>query len=271
MTEPEEGAFHGWPSFVPGGEAVLYTTSTALDFDTFEVAVVSLDTGEQQSLVLGTAGTVTASGHLVFAREASLWAVPFDTDRLTVSGEPVPIVEGVQVNTGGWAHYAVADDGTLIYLPSVGVVGFDQRRLVWVDRVSGEEMPLAAPPRSYSRARISPDGTRVAVDFITLGSGIWIWDLIGKTLTPLTLNAGPGSEESAVWTVDSQRVIYSSLRDLTAGLFWRAANGTGAAESLGEREGWQRYPLAVAPDGSGVVAMEVEAQEGRPHHGVADR
>ena len=93
----------------------------------FEVAVVALDTGEQQSLVQGAAGTVTASGHLVFAREASLWAVPFDADRLTVSGEPIPIVEGVHVNTGGWAHYAVADDGTLVYLPSVGVAGIDQR------------------------------------------------------------------------------------------------------------------------------------------------
>ena len=57
-------------------------------------------------------------------------------------------------------------------------------------------------------------------------------------------------------------MIYSSLRDLTAGLLWRAADGTGAAELLGEREGWRRYPLVVAPDGNGVVAMEVERAEG---------
>ena len=263
LTDPEQNDRHFWPSFVPGGEAVLYMTTPALDFDTFEVAVVSLDTGEQQSLVQGTAGRVTASGHLVFAREDSLWAVPFDTDRLTVSGAPVPIVEGVQVNTGGWAHYAVADDGTLVYLPSVGVAGADQRRLVWVDRATGVETPLAAPPRRYSRARISPDGTRVAVDLITQGQDIRIWDLNGETLTPLTLDAGPGSGEfAAVWTPDSQRVIYSSLRDLTAGLFWRAADGTGAAGSLGEREGWRRYPLAVAQDGSGVVAWRSKAREG---------
>ena len=136
LTEPEEGAFHAWPAFVPGGEAVLYTTIRALDFDAFEVAVVSLDTGAEQTLVRGTDGAVAVSGHLVFAREASLWAVPFDTDRLTVSGEPAPMVEGVQVNAGGWAHYALADDGTLVYLPGAGLLGGgDQLGLVWVDRV----------------------------------------------------------------------------------------------------------------------------------------
>ena len=116
LTEAAEGVRHQWPAFVPGGEAVIYTIRQG-NFDAFEVAVVSLDTGAQQALVRGTDGTVTASGHLVFGREASLWAVPFDADRLTVSGEPTPMVEGVQVSPGGWAHYALADDGTLVYLP----------------------------------------------------------------------------------------------------------------------------------------------------------
>ena len=52
--------------------------------------MVSRDTGAQQTLVRGTDGAVTVSGHLVFGRDASLWAVPFDPERLTVSGGPTP-------------------------------------------------------------------------------------------------------------------------------------------------------------------------------------
>ena len=74
LTEPSEGSFHLWPTFVPGAEAVLYTIAEPGNLDAFEVAVVSPDTGAQQTLVGGTYGTVTASGHLVFGREASLTA-----------------------------------------------------------------------------------------------------------------------------------------------------------------------------------------------------
>ena len=251
LTEPAEDAAHRWPTFVPGGEAVLYTISPREGLDTFEVAVVSLATGEQQTLVRGTDGTVTASGHLVFGRRASLWAVPFDADRLTVSGEPAPMVEGVQVNTGGWAQYALASDGTLVYLPATGVGG--GLELVWVDRVTGEETPLAAPPRGYVHPRISPDGTRVAVDSVDQPADIWVWDLTAETLTRLTFDAE--RERSPTWTPDGQRVIFSSERTGNGELFWRAADGTGTAEPLGESES-SRFPQAVAPDGSVVVVRE---------------
>ena len=252
LTEPAEGARHRWPTFVPGGEAVLYTILQG-SLDTFEVAVVSLDTSEQQTLVRGTDGVVTPSGHLVFGREASLWAVPFDSDRLTVSGEPAPVVEGVQVNSGGWAHYALASDGTLVYLPAaVGEGG--GMDLVWVDRVTGEETPLGAPLRSYVYPRISPNGTRVAVDSSDQQQDIWVWDLTGETLTRLTFDAA--QEQSGTWTPDGERVIFSSTRDGVPALFWRAADGTGTAEPLGESER-PRFPQAVAPDGSVVVVAEL--------------
>ena len=231
LTEPSEGSFHQWPTFVPGGEAVLYTTG---NFDALEVAVVSLDTGAQQPLVQGTDGTVTASGHLVFGREASLWAVPFDPDHLTVSGEPAPMVEGVQVNTRGWAQYALADDGTLVYLPTAGDDG-DQAELVWVDRVTGEETPLGAPPRAYESSRISPDGTRVAIEIRDQQDDVWVWDLTGGTLTRLTLDAG--LDFGGVWTPDSQRVIFTSTRAGLPALFWKAADGTGTTDPLGDGKG----------------------------------
>ena len=252
LTEPEAGVVHVWPRFVPGGEAVLYSSSQG-SLDSLEVAVVSLDTGEQRTLVRGTDGTITASGHLVFGRQESLWAVPFDSDRLAVSGEPVPMVEGVQVNGGGWAQYALADDGTLVYLPETGVTR-GATEFVWVDRVTGEETPLGTQAQAYDYPRISPDGTRVAVDVNDQQQDIWVWDLSGETLARLTFDAA--QEQYPIWTPDGQRVIFSSVRAGVPALLWKAADGTGAAEPLGESER-TRYPQAVAPDGSVVVVWEV--------------
>ena len=250
VTSPPEGTLHRWPTFVPGGEAVLYSISVPGNLAAFEIAVVRLDTRAQKTLVPGTDGTVAASGHLVFGREASLWAVPFDSDQLTVSGEPAPIVEGVRVSPFGWAQYALADDGTLVYLPTGGNDG-TQGELVWVDRETGDETPLGAGPGAYGRPSISPDGTRVTVD---IHDDIWVWDLTGETLTPLTLDAG--ADFAGVWTPDSQRVIFGSTRAGLPALFWKAADGTGTTDPLGDGEG-ARLPLAVAPDGSVVVVAEL--------------
>ena len=241
LTEPEADATHAWPAFVPGGEAVLYTIRQQGGFNTLEVAVVSLDTGAQQTLVGGTDGTVTASGHLVFGREASLWAVPFDADRLTVSGEPAPMVEGVQVNTGGWAQYALAEDGTLVYRPGGAVVS---RQLVWVDR-NGVQEPINLPPRAYTYARLSPDGRRIALDSRDDEFDIWIWDVERETLQRLTRD--PGTNRGPVWSPDGQRVAFTVERDGTESIHWQSADGSGVPEPLSTEDS---FPLGFTPDGS---------------------
>ena len=80
------------------------------------------------------------------------------------------------------------------------------RSLVWVDRRGQEEPIKAAPPRAYVYPRISPDGTRVALDIRDQENDIWIWDLARQTLTRLT-NA-PGQDRNPVWTPDGQRLIF---------------------------------------------------------------
>ena len=93
----------------------------------------------------------------------------------------------------------------------------------------------------------------MAVDIQDQQFGTWVWDLTAETLTRLTLDAG--IEVYGAWTPDSRRVIFSSTRNGLAALFWRAADGTGTAEPLGEREG-VRLPQTVAPVGSVVVVLE---------------
>ena len=118
-----------YPQVLPGGGAVLFTLS-----DPDELHLLILETGEHRTLVpTASGGRVLATGHLVFVRGGSLWAVPFDPDRLDIVGNPAPVLEGVRVEATGAANYTVADDGTLVYL-SGDVAAAGESTLVLVDR-----------------------------------------------------------------------------------------------------------------------------------------
>jgi len=94
----------------------------------------------------------------------------------------------------GVAEFDIADDGTLVYV--VGhTTGAAPRNLVWVDG-HGREDPIDAPPRAYTNVRLSPDGTRVAVEIEGDGHDIWVWDFARKSLTRVTTD--PGTDQSPV-------------------------------------------------------------------------
>ena len=256
-TLEESELSHRWPNILPGGKAALFTVWSG-SVDTAQIAVVSLETGEYRTLVGGTYPRYASTGHIVFGREASLWAVQFDADRLEVTGSPVPVLEGVRVEGNrGAAQFALANDGSLLYVP--GGAAEAPRHLVWVDR-EGREEPLPAEPRAYTYPRISPDGTRVALDVRDQERDIWIWDVARETLTRLTFDAGP--DFYPVWTPDGEQVVFSSPREGSpVKVFWKAADGTGAVERLAEGQGNLR-PYAFSPDGQRLVLMENRPEQG---------
>ena len=147
-----------------------------------------------------------------------------------MTGTPVPLVDGVLVKPDGAADFSVSDNGRLVYGLGAGGV-YQQRSLVWVDP-DGQEEPLAAPLRAYLYARISPDGTRVAVNSSDEDRDIWVWN--GEILTRLTFDAG--EDTYGHWTPDGDRLVFSSNRDGTHNIYWRAADGTGTAERLTESD-----------------------------------
>ncbi len=107
----------------------------------------------------------------------------------------------------GAANYAVSRQGTLLYVP--GGVGAQTtlRSLVWVDR-KGHEEPIKAPLRDYGPPRVSPDGTRLAMQILEPdNSDIWIWDLARETLRRLTF--APGTDGLPLWTPDGRRIIFN--------------------------------------------------------------
>ena len=130
---------------------------------------------------------------------------------------------------------------------------------MWVDR-DGTEDVLTAPPRLYVYPRLSPDGTRVALDARDDENDVWVWDLTRETLTRLTLSEEP--DTYPVWTPDGQRVVFGSARDGRPNLYWRAADGTGAVERLTESPNAQ-FPQTVSSDGTRLVLSENAPDTGR--------
>ncbi len=243
-----------WPDILPGSKAVLFTIFSGV-VDTAQIAVQSLETGDRRILVAGTYPRFTPTGHIVFARSGSLWAVPFDADRLELTGEPVPVVEGVQVDPRiGFAQFALAADGSLVYVPGSEDA---EKKLVWVGH-GGSEQTLAAPPRSYANPRLSPDGRLLALDIAEGSRDVWVYDISRETLTRLTFE---GQNQWPTWTPDGNHVTFSSARGGTLNLFWKPADGSGAVEQLTTSE-YPHVSYAWSPDGKVLAFVEANPISG---------
>ena len=256
VVKVEAGQIADSPQLLPGGRAILFTLAARVgEWDTAQIIVQSLDSDRRHVVVeRGTDARYVPTGHLVYALDETLLAVPFDVTRFAVTGDAVPLVEDV-AQQGGTAHFAISNQGTLVYVPSDAIAGLQrQRTLVWVDR-QGHEVPIkGVPPRMYFYPRLSPDGTRVALDVRDQAHDIWIWYLARERLERLTLE--PTFEQAGVWGHDGKTVIYaSSTRDgayAPRSLFRRPSDGTGTAEQLIQGTVTQ-VPSTVTPDGSALI------------------
>jgi serine/threonine-protein kinase len=239
---------------LPGSRAVLFTiTPTTGGVDASQVAVLDLATGTQKILLRGgSQAQYVSSGHLVYAAADTLRAVAFDLGRLETIGSGIPVVSQVVTMPNGTAEFDIARDGTLVY--AAGGPGIaPARTLVWVDRQGREEVIKAAPARPYLYPRLSPDGTRLALEIRDLENDVWVWSLARETLTRIT--SDPGIDQAPVWMPDGRRLVFTSARDGVGSLFWQAADGTGIPERLTESSNYQR-PSAVLPDGKRVLFWE---------------
>jgi serine/threonine-protein kinase len=243
---------HLWPEVLPGGQAVLFTIATGVGPETGQIAVLDLRTREQKILIRGGShARYVPTGHLVYSVGGTLRAVAFDLRRLEVVGTPVLVLDQMMTAPRAEPIMSISDGGTLVYVP--GAVQAETRRtLVWVDR-QGREEPLKAPARAYVYPRLSPDGTRVALDVRDQETDIWIWDLARETLTRFTFD--PRADSDPVWTPDGQRVVFRSQRAGPQNLFWQAADGTGTVERLTESPN-QQHASAFSPDGTRLVFRE---------------
>jgi serine/threonine-protein kinase len=233
-----------WPQVLPDRRGVLYTARHGSDF-VLGLYDVARHTGRSLGII-GSNPRYVSSGYLLYATlDGVIRTVPFDLKRLEVTGEPIVVMQGARVGSGGAAKIAVASSGTMVTTP--GQSG--ERVLDLVDRRGGVvRLPLPAGP--YNFPRFSPDGRQVAVVLGDLESTIWLFDRGQGTLTRLTFDSGASRP---TWTRDGKRIVYSRIRGLQADLRVINADGSTAAESLLTVPGMQFFQSLFTPDGRTMV------------------
>ena len=242
---------HG-PQLLPGGRAVLFTLSqVAQPWDDGQIVVHSLDTGMRKVIAQGgTDARYLPTGHVVYVRQGTLLAMPFDNSTLEAKGTAVALVEDVAqslVGLTGAAHFSVSGDGTLVYVPSSSM-NLNSASFVWVDP-KGQETPVSGAQGVYLAPTLSPDGSRVA--FIRTADNLDVWTFSFKRGILEPLASGPGRDSDPIWSPDGKRIAYySTSHDGGPGIFVRAADGTGDVERL--TTGTQ-VPSSWSPDGSRIV------------------
>jgi serine/threonine protein kinase len=209
---------------LPDGKSVMFIDLSSQPYKTM---VQSPDTDEPKVVFEG-AGRYLSTGHLLYDAEGNLFAVPFDLENLETTGGAVSLMESPQGR-------AISSSGTLVYVPGTtnagGSTDSPKPTLVWVYR-DGREEPLGADAQDYEIGRISPDGTKIALQLVMDGNQkIWIWDTVRETLTPLTFDESV--DIFPLWAPNGQRIIFASIHgELQIGVFCKNADGTGEVEEL---------------------------------------
>jgi serine/threonine-protein kinase len=248
------------PQMLPDRQTLLFTLATSQGPDRWNKAKIvaqSLKTGERKILVDGGSdGRYVPTGHLLYAIDGIVLAVPFDPKRVEVTGGPVPIITGVlrsKTATTGTAHFSFSNTGSLVYLPGPASTGAGGGWVLAVADRNGSTERLKVPARLYAHPRVSPDGKHVAVDIDDgKDANVWIYELSGASaIRQLTFG---GKNRLPIWSPDSRRVAFQSDREGDSAIFWQPADGTVAAQRLTKPEaGTAHTPESWSPDGAHVL------------------
>ena len=230
---------HWWPYFLPDGKHFLYQAvgSVSSKDDPRAVYIGSLDTGETSRLLLnGGSNAKYAQGHVLYMRESTLMAQPFDVRRLEFTGEPVPIAENVDIGgiTGQGGAFSVSEIGALVYQTRVADPG---SQLAWFDR-EGNQIRVVGDQAHYGDLELSPDATRAIVTLprgVRTPRDIWIVDLLRGIRLPFTPDER--FETAAVWSPNGSRIAFNGGHAgprSSLNLYVKSSNGVGLEQVLVE-------------------------------------
>jgi serine/threonine-protein kinase len=248
---------HRFVRLLPGGRSMIYTVATGdiESFDDARIDVFDLDSKKHRPIVQGGASArYSPSGHIVYARGGSLYAVRFDHRNLQVAGPTVKVVDGVLMSTSiGTAYYDISPAGDLAY--AVGPVENGGRSLQWVDR-KGKATQLPLPPRPYLNQRISPDGKLVAFEVEGPNHDFYMYDPARGVTTRMTTD---GLSHGPIWSADGKHIAYRSWKEGMMTVYWMPADRSGPAERLVKATAWQQ-PVSFSPDGKNLIFDQADVK-----------
>jgi Tol biopolymer transport system component/tRNA A-37 threonylcarbamoyl transferase component Bud32 len=239
---------HIRPNLLPDGRHFLYSTIGPHPGSGGPIYLGSLDSPERKLLFNATsANAVYSQGFLLFLRETTLVAQPFDARRLTLTGDAFPIAEHIRTSTSTqpYAYFSASPNGALAFQTGSTSANL---RLLWFDR-TGKQIGVLGDPAAYLSLELSPDGARASVsipDEAGKGRDIWIYDVARGLRTRFTFD--PADEVDSVWSPDGSRIVFDSRRKSSFDLYQKASNGGGSEEIL-LGDNLDKSPESWSPDG----------------------
>jgi serine/threonine protein kinase len=251
LTEIVPGANGGdtYPWFLPDGRHFLYGYRQAGDIP---LHVASIDEPGKPGKVVAQvhSNAVYAQGHLLYLRERTLMAQPFETQRFETSGEAVPIAEGIPTfqSPSRAAGFTVSAGGLLVYTSSAtsGIA-----RLVWKDRQGNTAGTLGEIKGGMAEPALSRDGKHLAFPMQDTTSNnaagnLWIFDMERGIPTRFTFDQG--ADRNPVWSPDGSTIYFDSARNGNRNLYRKASNGSASEEVVMSNGGLKRAD-DISPDG----------------------
>jgi Tol biopolymer transport system component len=243
---------HIRPSFLPDGRHFLYSTIAPRPGLGGPIYLGSLDSAERKELFnANSANAVYTQGYLLFLRETTLVAQPFDARRLVMTGDAFPIAERIRtsLSTQPYGYFSASENGALAYQAGAETAN---SQLLWFDR-AGKQIGALGDPATYRDVELSPDGKRAAVTILGevagKGQDIWLYDVARGLRTRFTF--GP-TNAIAVWSPDGSRIVFSSRRKGPMDLYQKPTSGAGSEDLLLE-DNLDKFPDSWSPDGRFVL------------------
>jgi serine/threonine protein kinase len=247
---------HRWPSFLPDGRHFIFlagSTFTPSESATNSIMMGSLDSKETKLLFHTHYQAEYASGHILFLRQSSLMAQPFDVKRFELKGEAVPIAEQVLEDSSiARASFSPSLNGLLFYAEGAA----KNRQLVWFDR-SGKQIGAVPGDDAYAGIGLSRDGKKLVYYLDGTGFDVWSFDIARGVKIPLTFGSSSGQGNLyPVWSPEGKYVAYTSYRDGKYSLYQKSADGSGGETLLLEGIDHFRVPTSWSNDGKFLVYHE---------------
>ena len=211
-----------------------------------------LGTRESRKLVDAASNALYASGYLLYVRQGTLVAQVFDSDRLEVAGDVIPLIEDIRMDERfSLAVFSAWDNGVLALQHGKAVT---VTQLKWLDR-KGKDLGAVGDPAEYFNGGypvLSPDSARVAVSVLDTGTGragVWVVDTRDGTRT--RASGSTMDAFSPVWSPDSARLAFrrTPANGASTQIVVRALGGAGLEQVVGTTTGEQKEPVSWSPDG----------------------
>ena len=244
---------HRWPFFLPDGKHFLYWARTSQGTQGNALNVGELGSPQTKELMKSETMAEYASGHLLFVREQTLMARPFNPRTLEITGEAAPVAEHIAVN-GSVSRpiFSVSENGSLVYESGETAGNWN---LEWIAR-DGKPVSTVAQSDRYFYPALSPDGTRLAVNLFNGTQGtqdIWIFDLVRGTKTRLTF--GTTSQLAPAWSPDGKTIFYQSNATGGFHIYSKPADGSGSEQTVIESKDAEEQVPSPSPDGRYLVYL----------------